>query len=679
MRTTGRDSTSGLRLRLRVSAAIFALGLAAALGRAVYLQFGMGERLMQEARNQYQRDLPLAPRRGAIVDAVGTPLAVSLETDSLFVDPRTARKPPENPRDKPPVDAAGLDALAQALSLEPELVSSRFAGDVGFAWLKRRMSPEESAAVSRLGLKGLGTKTEFKRFYPQQRLASHLLGSVGIDNEGLEGLEQQLDDLLRGEQRVMSGIRDVRGRMLLSEEAAQARQPAGAGVQLTVHAGLQLAAEKALAAAVEQYRPLGAMVIVMEPETGAILALANQPDFDPNQPGGPVSQRRNLAVVNQYEPGSTMKCFLMAAGLSERLITPETVFDIGGGAMQIGKRRIRDSHPPRQSNVTTTQILATSSNVGCARVGLKLGADRLIRWYRDFGFGERTGLGIAGEARGSLQRPASMKEIGTATTSFGQGVAASPLQLVTALSAIANGGKLMKPYLVARVTAEDGTVLQEAKPTIVRQVLTPEVARQTTRMMQAVVEPGGTGTSAAVPGYSVAGKTGTAQKADPVTHGYGDKRYGSFMGFVPADKPRFAIYVALDEPHGQVYGGVIAAPVFQKVAAAALQLYSVPPDRPVVTAAAAAPVKSAAPEQERDTRFDEGYVAEEGELSEDGSEPSLTVPDLRGLSARAVRRLLGERSLEAALEGSGRVVGQDPSAGALVPPGSRVQVRLGGE
>ena len=684
----GLDPTSRrwIRIRLGGATALFLTAFVVVLGKAAYLQLEKGDELGELARDQYLKELELTPLRGDILDARGVPLAVSVSTQSVVLDAKTAHKPPQNGRDLPPVDEAGIAKLARAIKVELAQVSRRFAQKGAFTYLKRRISPSEAEEVSQLHLKGVSLVPEFKRFYPQKEVAAHVLGTVGVENEGLEGVEKAQDALLKGAPRRVEGLRDVRGHVLIDSTGAESEATAGATMQLTIDSVIQQAAESALAEGASKARAKAGVAVVMDPASGAVLAMANVPTFNPNAPGDEADARRNRVVTDQYEPGSTMKCFLMAAAISEQVIRPDTIIDVTGGVLQIGKKKVRDSHPPSENQETATKVLATSSNVGCARIGMKLGSQRLIHWYKQFGFGERTQLGLPGEARGVLQNPGRMGDIATATTSFGQGLTATPLQMTTALSAIANGGTLMRPYVVSRLTRADGEVLLDRKPEAVRQVMTKEVAATVRDMMKAVVAPGGTGGLAAVPGYTVAGKTGTAQKADPITHGYGDKRFSSFMGFVPADRPRVAIYVALDEPAGDVYGGKIAAPIFRQIAAASLQQLQVPPE------SAPDPVLAALEKKERKkggrpspTRvveaegpaFDEGFVDDESALSELSDPGALLMPDLKGLSARAVLRLLGERALEAELEGSGRAVGQKPAAGSLVKAGTRVHVILG--
>jgi cell division protein FtsI (penicillin-binding protein 3) len=688
---TGFDpsATRWIRLRLRLVGLLFLLLLAGIMARAVHLQVFKRAEYGDLARDQYLRELELTPRRGPILDARGQPLAISVETDSVYVDPRRfAREKlprdvaPSKPRTEAEEKAAVREAgrLAKVLGVDVGMVKRRATSEAAFAWVKRRATPDEAKAVNALGIPGVYTTREWRRFYPQRELGAHVVGMVGIDNEGLEGIERAFDEHLRGSAQEVTAIRDVRGAHLFAEPGVPSGALYGASVQLTIDSALQHAAQESLARGVAKARAAAGVLVAMNPRTGAVLAMANVPTYNPNS-AGTMAERRNRAVTDLWEPGSTMKSFVFAGAIADGLVTPESVIHVSGGELPIGKRRIHDSHPPKKNDLTLTEILQTSSNVGTARVGLKMGAERLVGWLRLFGFGERPGSGMPGEPRGVLQNPARMGEIGTATTSFGQGMSATPLQLAAALSAIANGGSLVRPHFVSKVTTAAGQVLLDQQPEVVRQVVPPSVARAVTQMMVAVTEKGGTGTLAALPGVQVAGKTGTAQKADPVTKGYGSRRFSSFMGFAPADDPRIAIYVGLDEPQGDVYGGVVAAPVFREVAAEALRQMGVllpgaPARAPVAEARVEAPVFQEGFGDQAAVQLDPVGGSSSPGASFDGA---TEVPDLGGLSARAALRLLAQRGLEAELDGSGRVRAQQPEPLRSVPAGTTVRVTMGVE
>ncbi len=676
----GRDAptTRGIRARLTLCAAVFFLLFAAVMGRAVQLEVLEAGRLGSMARDQDWRTLDLTPRRGPILDARGLPLALSIETESIFLDPNSARAPRKDAQDARPLSARDVRRLARALHLSVGEIKRKLALDRSFVWLERRLPTAEAEAALALHLKGVGSIKEYRRYYPQKQLAAHVLGMVGIDGSGLAGVELAEDTLLKGAPEQVHGIRDVHGRLLFEEPGLPAGALAGATVRLTIDATLQHVAETALAQEVHDARAKAGMAVAMDPRTGAVLALANVPTFNPNAPDGPLAHLRDRAVTDQFEPGSVMKCFLMAGALTDHEITPSTLVDVKGGVLQLGRHRIHDAEKPKADEITATQVLATSSNVGASRIGLGLGPARLIGWYRAFGFGEKTGVDLPGEVAGVLQNPARMGDVATATSCFGQGMTATPIELATALSALANSGTLMRPFVVARVTRADGEVLFDRKPEEVRQVVSPEVARTVVSMMEAVVRRGGTGQRAAMPGFVVAGKTGTAQKADPLTHRYGDQRFASFMGLVPADSPRVVVYVGIDEPQTSHYGGTVAAPVFREIATAALQELGVAPTQSPNPLAVAVAQQDAAKE---DAQTVEGAALDQDAVDSTPApkvgEGALVVPDLTGLSARAALRALASRSLEAHLSGTGAVEKQYPAAGRRVAPGTRVDVVLG--
>lgn len=659
--------TRGLRGRLLFCGMVFLALIAAVMLRAVQLQVLRSDELTGMARGQSERELAVKARRGSIVDSRKVDLALSVDADSVFVDPTQLDD-----------EARGsADRLAKALGLKPADVEKRFERDSSFVWLKRRVSPAEGERVRALKLKGVGVVREYRRFYPQKELGAHLLGSVGIDDVGLEGLEREFDAYLRGAVLEMRALQDVRGKRLFMEPVVPSAALAGASIELTLDSSIQLAAETALNQAVATTGAVSGMALVMDPATGALLALANAPTFNANAPQKS-DRKRNRAVTDVFEPGSTTKAFLVAAALEDKLIREDSRVEVGDGRMTIGRKTIRDSHRPKRDRLTLSEMLATSSNVGTARLGLALGPERLVDWMKRFGFAERTGIELPGEGRGVLQDPKRMGEIGTATTAFGQGMSATPLQMVTALSVLANGGQLMRPFLVRRVVAANGEVLIDNRPQVVRQVVAPEVAQAVARAMEAVTQPGGTGKLAALPGVRVAGKTGTAQKAKVGERGYSDKRFSSFMGFAPAEAPRVAIYVALDEPSSDVYGGIVAAPVFREIAQEALRQLGVAPSAQAGNTRAASPEPSLA-----ETDFSEGFI-DEGEWAaldltvadEARTGEGMVVPDVRGLSARAALRVLGARALEVEFDGSGRVVKQRPAPGARVSSGTTVRVVL---
>lgn len=659
--TVSRDTPGRwLKIRIALLGLTFTVMLGVIFGRAVQLQIFDRETLGGLARDQYVRKLEVPARRGDIMDRRGVPLAQSVEVDSVWVDPSLLEDVP-----------AAAEQIARALDLDVNELRTRMERGRRFAWVKRRLKPREVEAVKALGLRAVGFTKEPRRYYPQRELASHILGLVGTDGQGLEGLERALNDELTGEAGRLDSFRDARGRNLLTDGAANADDHTGASVTLTIDRHLQYLTENALNRAIESFEAKGGSAVVMDPATGEILALANAPSFNPNVPDTARGGRaRNQAILDLYEPGSTFKGFLVAAALDQGAITEDETFDCEQGRYRIGRNTVHDTH--RYGLLNAEEILKVSSNIGTSKIAEKVGREGLQTAYKDFGFGSRAGLHFPGEGRGRVPFPRS--DIALATQSFGQGVSATALQMTTAFSALANGGKLMKPMLVRRVVDPEGRVLLENEPTEVRQVVRPEVAQRVLEMMESVVTRGGTAPRAAIPGYRVSGKTGTAQKVDPVAGGYSDKRIASFIGAVPAEAPRLVIHIVIDEPATNVYGGIVAAPAFREIAIDGLAYLGVAPSGPQT------PVLTASlPKQEKEPVVPM-VSGPDPQLEEEDAPPtdpgSVRVPDLSGEVARsAVSRLLG-LDLEARLQGSGRVVAQEPAAGSVVEKGAQVTLEL---
>jgi cell division protein FtsI (penicillin-binding protein 3) len=646
-------------VRITLLATLLAGGFAGIAVRAVQLQVLERGRLGEEARDQYVRQLVLRPRRGVVTDRAGVLLAGSADVESVFADPEVLGRSGGAP--------AALRRLASSLGLDPRALQKRLARGSRFVWVKRRVSPAEAAAVRRLELPGVGLVPETRRYYPRGTMAAGLLGIVGDDGDGLEGVELALDDVLRGEPARVPSLRDGAGRLAL-HDAPGTRRREGARVELTIDQGLQLAAERALDSAVTGSRALSGVAIVLDPASGEVLAMAATPGFNPNaiRPGEPL---RNRAVVDTHEPGSTVKTFTIAGALERGALRPLDAIDCGIGAHAVGGHVIRDHAPLGWTGAS--RILAVSSNVGAARIGARLGRSGLHETLLAFGFGERTGVGLPGEARGQLPVPRS--DIAVATQSFGHGMTATPLQVTSAMAAIANGGVRVRPWVVRRVVdPATGEVLEQGRTTPVRRVLSPAVAATMVRWLAGVVEdPDGTGRRARPQGWRVAGKTGTARKVDPVSGGYAqDRHFSSFVGFAPLESPRIVVGIFVDEPQSERHGGEVAAPAFAEIAEYALKMLGVPPSGPL----AAAPHPPPPPASEaRPADPPPVEVLARGGVRPRGA---VAVPSLEGLSVRAALRRLEAVDLGAEVEGSGRVRAQSPAAGAAVGRGARVRLRL---
>jgi cell division protein FtsI (penicillin-binding protein 3) len=611
----------------------------------------------------------LAPFRGAILDAHGKPLAVTVSADSVFAIPSDV----ENPK-KTAAFLAPLLAVP-ARELERRLTNV----DRDFVWLARRVSDETAAAVSRARLPGIKLWKESARRYPEGPLAASVLGYVGMDNVGLAGLEYRYDSLIRGQPVRITLLRDAvqRGYATLPPGRAASRENASAGTEgstivLTLDAAIQHVAEREADRVRRERDAKSASVVVLDPKSGAVLALATEPGFDPNRYGEVVAEtRRCRPVADTFEPGSIFKPVTFAAAIDAGVVSENDIIDCGGGALTIGATTIHEHDRKAWSTLPLPEVLARSSNIGTARIGLTLGRELFFRGVRAFGFGQRTGIDLDGETGGLLAEVSSWSALSLPTMSFGQGIGVTVLQIARAYAALANDGLLPTPYLVSEIRRGEQNVRRIPPRPAVR-VVSPVTARTLRRLMTNVVEEG-TGTRAAVPGYRAAGKTGTAQKAAPGGGYARDRHVASFVGFAPAEKPRLVVAVVVDEPKGIYYGGDVAAPVFSSVMAASLGLLGVPPalpDRPpaVLTADLSAgarargPLPLLLPAASRPF----GPVETGGE----------TVPDVAGLSARDAVRALAHAGISAKLSGRGFVVAQEPPAGTPAGRGTVCLVAL---
>jgi cell division protein FtsI (penicillin-binding protein 3) len=659
----GPDPRAGrwIAVRIGVLAALLAAGFAVVAGRVFNLQVIDRDGLVGDMVEQYRRQLVLKPRRGPVVDRAGVLLAGSADAQSIYADPAVLGRED--------AAGAGLRKVSQALGLDVGAVKRKLAKGTRFVWLARRVSPQEGAAVEKIvkdaKLRGIAVVHETRRYYPRVELASTVLGWVGDDGNGLEGVELAMEDVLSGSPARVPSLRDGAGRTVLAGAPSAGRDREGARVELTIDQGLQLAAERALARAVTGSRALSGMAIALDPRTGEVLAMASWPGFNPNAPKRG-TEMRNRAVADSFEPGSTMKTFSIAGALDRGAVRPLDPIDCGSGSLAIGAHVIHDHEG--FGWVGPAKVLAVSSNVGAARIAGRLGKQGLHETLLAFGFGERTGLGLPGEVRGQVPFPRS--DITLATQAFGQGLTATALQVTSAMGAIANGGVLVRPTVVRRIVdPATGEVLDEASPEVVRRAVSAETAATVARWLVGVVEdPKGTGKRARLDGWRVAGKTGTAQKADAISGGYSaDRHFSSFVGFAPADAPRIVIGVFVDEPKGEIYGGEVAAPAFREVAEYAMKMLGVPPTAGAVAAAPEAPPP---PEEEP-----EGPPPVE-QATRPPPPGSVAVPSLAGLPARAAVRTLEAVDLSPDLDGSGRVVRQSPPPGRVVARGTRVRMTL---
>ena len=641
------------RVRILFIGSVFALVFFSVLVRAFYLQILQHEELVKKADRQHQHRVELTPARGSILDRNGTPLAESIHMDSCYAEPRRIK------------DVDGTAAvLAPMLGVPKSELVAKLSVDKSFIWVERWVPPEAAARVKNMKLPGIGFAPESKRFYPNVEIAAHVVGFTGRDPNGLEGIELKYDSTILGNTGYMVTERDALGRNIAIKNTVIKNSSPGKNIILTLDKTIQFIAEKELAKAVVESNAKAGMALVMESDTGKVLAMANYPTFNPNAYSRySLAQLRNRVVADSFEPGSTFKVFTIAAALETGTIKPTDVYNCENGVYKIAGRTIHDDHP--HSSLTVSEVIKYSSNIGAAKIAFKMGDDRLGSYLRNFGFGGRTGIDLPGESPGNLKR--RMYGIDLATISFGQGLSLSTIQLVTAMSAIANGGNLMRPYLVERILDDNGNEVQHREPQIVRRVISVETARKVAKMMETVTGEGGTGTKAAIDGFRVAGKTGTAQKVDSVTRAYSpSKRIGSFVGFVPAENPKLTIAVIIDEPQGIKYGGVVAAPAFKGIAQNTLAYLKIQPTVASNKAAAVVKAEAIQPETESPADGDELEIPPEGAV----------MPNFRGMSMRQVLQVMEKRGINIRLIGSGRANEQSPPPGQSIREADKVWVRF---
>jgi len=556
-----------IRLRLILIGIVFTMLFGAIGTKAAYLQIFRTSWLSRKAADQYTRDLVKHGRRGTIYDANHIEMAISIDTTSVAAYPRIISDPDRT---------AGV--LAKALDLNKRAVKRKLISKRSFVWLKRQVTPKETKAVSALEITGVDFIPAYGRFYPNRGLAASVLGFSGTEGRGLEGLEYRYENYLQGPTRKVTVLKDALGRGF-NEEKEDHDSEGGNNLVLTIDRNIQYIAENALQEAVTRFSARSGMVIVMAPKSGAILALAQSPNFNPNAFGSYDKELwRNRAITDPFEPGSTMKIFSAAAAIESGICTPNTIFFCENGSFKVGKHTVHDTHP--YDWLSLQQIVKYSSNIGAVKVGQSIGQEFLYTVLRNFGFGQKTGIDCPGETSGSLASWKRWSSIDAGAIAFGQGMAVSAVQLAAAVSAIANDGILMKPYVVQAITDTNGRLIKNTTPQKIRQVVSPETARTVRKILRTVTTSGGTGVQAALEGYTVCGKTGTAQKVDR-NGAYAKGKYvASFVGFVPARAPKLTILVAIDEPEKQHYGGIVTAPVFRTIAEESLNYLNIPSQKP---------------------------------------------------------------------------------------------------
>lgn len=658
---------------------LVAVGVAAlasaVLWRSYNLQMVEGAELGSKSDRQTNREMTLRARRGSILDRNGTELAVSVDVGSIFANPRLIEDPIAVTRRLKLVLGAEMDEAVVAQRLSDR--------DRQFVWIARRVPPALAEEVLAMKLPGVDTTAESKRYYPLKARGGHVLGFVGHEGEGLEGLERYYDKDLVGGEYALHVVKDAMGRRMYLGDEPSFTELEGGTLVLSIDERIQYVVETELAHMVERVDARSGTIIVSDPHTGDILAMATSTreaaEFNPNRFGDYASQMwRNRAITDTFEPGSTFKSFVVAAALEEKVVDLDDVLDLNRGRLTIGDHTITDTHP--EPRLSVRDVIKHSSNIGAYRMAKGLGRERFGDYIHRFGFGEPSGIALRGERGGVVHNPAKWPEITLANVAFGQGLTATHLQMHMALGAIANGGELMRPRMVKEVRDRFGAVTQTFPVEVRRRVVSEETARKTREALMSVVEEGGTGTKAALAYHKVGGKTGTAQKVDPRSGRYSEHLWvASFIGFVPGDDPALVITVVADEPRSVYYGGHVAGPTFSRVAEQILPLVGVYPKLPASERVAAAPAQ---PVVEIGDDGDDAEVLPVPPYVNGVDEPSLSesmmpMPSYIGMSLREVVRRSRELGHEVRVEGAGVVKQQWPNPGVYVGKEIAVRVRLG--
>jgi cell division protein FtsI (penicillin-binding protein 3) len=664
-------------------AAFIAFWMLIVCARLVHLQFSQHNTLADRARQQQQNSFETTPERGELLDRQGRQLARSIQTVSLFLDPDG-------------LDAAALDRnakqLAHSLNLKYADLAKEFreahAAKRRFIWIARRLDADHANKVVAMNLPGIQPRLEPKRYYPNGPLASHILGYVGLDGQGLGGVEQFYNSKISGEPGKLFLERDAKGKSYESYEIAS--KP-GQTVVLTIDQTIQYQAEQTLLAAVQRSRAKSGTVIVLDPRSGEILALANAPTFDPNKVAETKAETRsNWALQNIYEPGSTFKIVAFSAALEKGLARVEDRIDCQMGAITVAGRVVHDHHP--FGSLTIKEALEKSSNVAAIKLGIRVGDPTMYDYIKRFGFGSRTGIELPGETAGLLRKVERWQASSIGSIAIGQEVGVTPVQMVSAFGALANDGVRIAPHLIREVRNAEGAVVYSARPEH-RRVISAETAIALRGMLEGVTL-NGTAKQAQLDGYSAAGKTGTAQKIDPKTRAYSATKFvGSFVGFAPVSNPKVVIIVVIDEPAGAYHGGDVAAPVFREVAEQVLPALGVEPDIktesvPELIAQVDEDPERAAKAREAQMQAEQQRRATLPTVDSNGgrggevvyavaTKKAMVMPDLRGRSVRDVARTCARLGLQVEARGEGRVTKQNPSAGAEVSTGQLVYVDFG--
>ncbi|MCX5853004.1 MAG: penicillin-binding transpeptidase domain-containing protein [Deltaproteobacteria bacterium] len=646
------EAKKWLKFRIFTLLVFFIVLFVALISRAFQIQVLSRESLKSLAVRQHIKTLYIEPERGIIFDRNGEKLAASILVDSICADPSKISNPSET-----------AVSLASILKMDKDTILKKLSGSKNFCWLARKIPPDQAASVEALNIDGVFLTKEPKRFYPNGELAGRLIGFVGLDSTGLEGMELKYENYLKGSSEKLIWARDAKGKRLYPRvENTAAKKEESHNLILTIDSRIQHLVETKLSEAIASKSAKGGFAVVMDPKTGEILALADQPGFDPNKFGSyNVGKGKNKVITDCFDPGSTFKPFLAAAALEEGIAKETDRFNCENGAYAIADRVFHEANRKRYGSLAFRDVIKYSSNIGCVKISEKLGKEKFYEYITKFGFGSKTGIDLPGESGGILRPVHNWTRVDTSTIAFGQGVSVTAIQLITALSAIANQGVLMKPYIVRAIVDKKGQIVKKVTPTPVRTVTSPATAKRMTAILTGVVgDHDGTGKRAQIMNVSVAGKTGTSQKFDFGRRVYSSERVRtSFMGFFPAEDPQVAILVTLDEPQRDKWGGVAAAPVFKNIGEQILTCFK--------TNIRETP--SPAPEEEKiNNGVKIRLVSLPGSVNRQiASEDASVMPDFRGMSMRDALKRAKEKGIEIQVMGSGWAIGQDPKPGAVIP------------
>lgn len=638
--------------RIAVTISLFLILVIGLIARIFWIQFIQGSKLSEIAQSQVHDSKALQSPRGTIYDRNGKELAVSILTKSLFIDPYEVKDPE--------FIANGLGPI---LGMNPTEILEKINYGGRFVWVKRMLEPEVVAKVIAFRkdnkLNCLGFEDESKRYYPNNTLAAQVLGFVGTDDIGLDGIELMADDVIRGSADNKKIATDAYGSPILNSIFSFTARKNHKDVYLTLDNNIQFIVEQAMDKAIMETKAHAMTVIVMNPQTGEVLAMANRPTYNPNEfYKFSQEQMKNRAVSSIYEPGSTFKAMVAAAGLQEELIHPNDIL-VDQGYIQVADRRIKNWSGDSYGSVSFTEVIKKSINTGFVQIGMRLGSEKLINYAKAFGFGKATGLGLPGEENGLLFEPKDMTTPDVATMSIGQSIAVTPMQLITAMSGIANKGQLLKPHIIKEIKNEDNSIFQEFAVQGVNQVITAEKAQELTMMLEKVVSDGG-GKLAAVKGYRIAGKTGTAEKLNDNGIGYKAGHYiASFCGFAPVENPQVAVLVVLDDPDGKYYGGEIAAPIAGGIFEQVLRYLNIKP----------AYVVDIQP-----TNSGGNVAMPSPPVTINGPEGKVVVPNLQGKSIRMVSTELSNLGLVLIPNGNGVAQKQNIMPNSIVDKGTYIVV-----